>query len=276
MPKNHRRESGFALILAILALMLLTFLGLTLSATTSTELQIATNYRWSQQALYNAEAGLEAGKIILRGIPTDWSAILPPKRPSPWIAGSAPVCPGASGCSAPNADANLRNWELAGCDSWGGVGYGVILDDNAVSGSLIGGQAKNGPYQDVSNFRGQALNGGSFTLWVRRDMANVGAQLGDDPGLPPSNTVGTLVLTAEGTAPRVNADEPGSLARRAVRVLQVKLSRADALNSACDSAEGQQGGTAAGANFGACAPLGEGSLGAFGAGGGSQADNGVK
>ena len=62
-----------------MALMLLTFLGLTLAATTSTELQIATNYRWSQQALYNAEAGIEAGKIILRNIPSaiSWDTILP-------------------------------------------------------------------------------------------------------------------------------------------------------------------------------------------------------
>src|SRR5262249_9994972 len=36
-----RSDSGFALIVAILALMLLTFLGLTLAMTTSTELQIA-------------------------------------------------------------------------------------------------------------------------------------------------------------------------------------------------------------------------------------------
>jgi len=52
--QKRRSERGFALILAILSLMLLTFLGLTLATTTSTELQIATNYRWSQQALYNA------------------------------------------------------------------------------------------------------------------------------------------------------------------------------------------------------------------------------
>ena len=62
---KRRGERGFALILAILSLMLLTFLGLTLATTTSTELQIATNYRWSQQALYNAEAGLEAARIVL-------------------------------------------------------------------------------------------------------------------------------------------------------------------------------------------------------------------
>ena len=52
---EHNRAAvgpiGFALILAILA-HAPEFLGLTLATTTSTELQIATNYRWSQQARY--------------------------------------------------------------------------------------------------------------------------------------------------------------------------------------------------------------------------------
>ena len=51
MAERMRDERGFALIVALLALVLLTFLGLTMTLTTSTELQISTNYRWSQQAL---------------------------------------------------------------------------------------------------------------------------------------------------------------------------------------------------------------------------------
>src|SRR3972149_265724 len=77
-PPSH--QAGFALVLAMLALMLLTFLGLTLTMTTSTELQIATNYRWSQQAYYNAEAGIELGKRYLRQI--EWSVVLPTSRGS--------------------------------------------------------------------------------------------------------------------------------------------------------------------------------------------------
>src|SRR5437867_4139967 len=83
-------ESGFALILAILALMLLTTLGLALATITSTELQIATNYRWSQQALYNSEAGVEVGKIILRSVQPDWTAVLPNGRPATWIGNTSP------------------------------------------------------------------------------------------------------------------------------------------------------------------------------------------
>ena len=76
--RDRRHEGGFALILAILALMLLTFLGLTLATSTSTELRIATNYRWNTQALYNAEAGIEAGKRALQNL--SWLQILPAKR----------------------------------------------------------------------------------------------------------------------------------------------------------------------------------------------------
>ena len=85
--EGRRGERGFALVLAILSLMLLTFLGLTMATTTSTELQIATNYRWSQQALYNAEAGLEAARIVLSNVAdvtTQWRRSCPPARTTWW------------------------------------------------------------------------------------------------------------------------------------------------------------------------------------------------
>ena len=131
-------ESGFALILAILALMLLTFLGLTLATTTSTELQIATNYRWSQQALYNAEAGVEAAKFILKTV--NWGNALPDPRevagvavtwngstaPFPSLPGGGAVAPHSRNDEWGNPNRNFENWE---CDAKGnGMGYGVVLD----------------------------------------------------------------------------------------------------------------------------------------------------
>ena len=124
-----RGERGFALILAILSLMLLTFLGLTLATTTSTELQIATNYRWSQQALYNAEAGLEAARIVLSNnadINQKWLNILPQPRvdgggtPLWWDEGSAP--------GPVETRYTGRDFDNMTCDTRGGVGYGLVLD----------------------------------------------------------------------------------------------------------------------------------------------------
>ena len=92
---------------------------LTLATTTSTELQIATNYRWSQQAFYNAEAGIEAAKRALAT--ADWSVVLPAPRTTPTWLGN--VNPGA-----PMGTATARNFENWACDQRGnGAGYGRVL-----------------------------------------------------------------------------------------------------------------------------------------------------
>src|SRR5438105_902048 len=75
------RESGFALIMSLLALLLLSFLGLTLALTTSTEGQIASNYTNARAAYFNALAGAEVAKSIL-GANMDWNVILPKQRRS--------------------------------------------------------------------------------------------------------------------------------------------------------------------------------------------------
>ena len=170
-------ERGMALILAILALMLLTFMGMTLATMTSTELQIATNYRWSQQALYNAEAGLEYGKAILRN--ANWSLILPAPRegggvgctnasnatfkcwrPLTIVNPTPPIEPPPYARPDPHGNPT-RNFENSNCDKYGGgMGYGVVLDD---------GGGNPAPYQNVTTAgAGIAALNGSFTLWVRR------------------------------------------------------------------------------------------------------------
>jgi PilX N-terminal len=247
-------EAGFALILAILALMLLTFLGLTLAATTSTELQIATNYRWSQQALYNAEAGLEAAKIVLSRVAdsaTYWDGVLgvartPANGVPVWVAGAPP---------APGPAVNARDYLHAGCQGdRGGVGYGRVLTEVGV------------PYQDVSNFMGQPLNG-AFTVWVRRALSidNKGQYQDDIDG-------STLVVTAEGTAPYTGAAAGNAFVRanQAVRVLEVRYSlELSESGDACNDRQSAQVGQGpAGDNFNPCAilsPDGSSMANAFGA-----------
>lgn len=253
--RSRRGEDGFALVLALLALMLLTFLGLTLATTTSTELQIATNYRWSQQALYNAEAGMEAAKVYLRNVPGSWVGVLPPARGGvswDWNDGNAavPATP-ALPAGLPAADAQgraLRNWENSPCDARGGtVGYGVVMHDP-------GAAPVRGPFQYVTSTLGQTLNG-SFTLWVRRDVAvdPLTGQVRDDPN---DNAV---ILTVEGVAPYTDAQMSGTLGRRnaAVRTLEVVLLRA-ASNETCESYRAQAGGAVSGAGFWNCVLVGQG------------------
>src|SRR2546426_1367922 len=236
-------ESGFALILAILALMLLTTLGLALATITSTELQIATNYRWSQQALYNAEAGVEVGKIILRSVQPDWTAVLPGARGGTWNGTTNPsVSGGGATALYSRADSwgnTSRNFESWNCDQKGnGMGYGVVLDDGGA----------NAPYQYVSTAIGRNLNG-AFTLWVRRPLDfRPDAQL-DDYSADNSN----MVLLAEGIAPFTggNITSTFGTTNRAVQLIEVSLSRAvTTVSGNCGSRSGQVGGGALGAGFG--------------------------
>jgi hypothetical protein len=258
---RRRGDEGFALILALLALMLLTFLGLTLATTTSTELQIATNYRWSQQALYNAEAGLEAGKVYLRNVPGNWGAILPVARTVPWTA-AVPNVPanyptGPAGLATVDSLGRaLRHWENRDCDQRGaGAGYGVVLNDPGATPS-------RGPFQYVTTTLGQSLNG-SFTLWARRDVS-----LTDNGNIVDNTSNTVLVLTAEGVAPYLGSQMGTAIGRRnaAVRVLEVTVSRATGVDT-CESYRGQSGGGVSGSGFWNCGVMGGGTGGCAAAAG---------
>jgi hypothetical protein len=253
-------ERGFALILAILSLMLLTFLGLTLAATTSTELQIATNYRWSQQAFYNAEAGLEAARIVLSNVAdtaTQWRDQLPAERGGPWVPGSAP----------PPAETPAgRDFYRSDCDDRGGMGYGRVVDDGAIR------------YENVDTFQGEALHG-AFTIWIRRPLRVTNAgEYSDD------TRNDALVVVAEGVAPFIGPGDAFTRARQAVRVLETRFSLAlgtEGEPCGLGKMQGQEGGSPMGENFNPCAnvtPGAGGTLeGAFGgAGAGLLTSTGVQ
>jgi hypothetical protein len=232
-------ERGFALVLAILSLMLLTFLGLTMATTTSTELQIATNYRWSQQALYNAEAGLEAARIVLSrnaDETQEWAPLLPQRRTSPVDKWAPPLA--APPWLETEAGRDFDHWE---CDDRGGVGYGLVLTEG------VGGTR----YENQSVFDGHALNG-AFTIWVRRPLPVDNAGLYSDD--PEDNRA---VIVAEGVAPYTGAGDAFTRSRQAVRVLETRVTLVLAPEDPCLGAyAGQEGGSPFGENFyGGCAPV---------------------
>ena len=257
-------EEGFALILALLALLLLTFLGLTLAVTTSTELQIASNYRWSEQARTIAEAGVEAGKIVLREAPA-WDTILPPARTARWDGTAAPAAPGTPRTGS--AGFVLRDFENAECDVKGnGMGKGLILTS---AGEDL---------QYISQFRGLALNG-AFTLWVRRpllvepngDYTDWGQEIpGSTPHIDASSD--NLILVAEGTAPFRSAADLSAAAggigahvarAKAVYTIEVALSRTPPVPNNCQTSRtGQAGHGSGNTGFAGCEPLAADAMGA--------------
>lgn len=252
--RARRGQQGFALILALMALVLLTTLGLTLAASTSTELKIATNYRWNQQAYYNAQAGLEVGKRFLRdseasawATSTDgsWSHILWTARGDADSDGvvDAFTVPGTFTLRVgPNGETN-RSWELADCDtgqfSGNGAGLGWVLDDTS----------QPHPFQNSSQILGRTLNG-TFTLWVRRPVitdADSGGRTEDPDDF-------TLILTAEGTAPYGQAETSEyAMVNRAVRYLEIQISKTNTDGAGeCGSRASQAGSGGGGTGFDQC------------------------
>ena len=81
-----RREDGIALIVALMAMMLMTALGVALILTTSTETMITANFRNGQEALYAADAALERAMDDILTVP-DWNNLLNGTTQSAFIDG---------------------------------------------------------------------------------------------------------------------------------------------------------------------------------------------
>ncbi len=253
--RTNSRESGFALILALLALVLLTTMGLALANSTSVELQISSNHRWSESARYNAEAGLEYGRNLLMASPV-WASILPIARPQGSVPDWLPTAWDGATKTSETGTANLsratRNFENWQCDKRGyGMGYGVVYDDGSAAG----------PEEYRSQIGGATLNG-AFTLWVRRPVMwsggnGVGTTLQDYPADD------VIILVSEGVAPYTGANNANafSASNRAVYTIETLLSFGGGAGgpiidqASCNTRQGQAGGSASGGNSAGCVSL---------------------
>lgn len=70
-----RGDRGAALVIALMAIVLMSALGLALVLTTTTEVVIGANYRTAQEARYAADAGVERALVDLMTLP-DWNPVL--------------------------------------------------------------------------------------------------------------------------------------------------------------------------------------------------------
>ena len=247
---SHRAsaQSGFALILSLLALVLLTTMGLALSGNAGTELQIASNHRFREAARYNAEAGIEYGKSILKG--ANWGTILPPARlPGPvpdWDPKNAwnPVAQGAPTGAPPGPNPATRNFENWKCDTRGyGMGYGVVIMN---PGTGLPEQY----HQNIPGVGGVTLNG-AFTLWVRRPV-RWNAGLGTGTLMEDYPNTDVLILVSEGVAPF-----PGAAPGNSVYTIETLITGAGGAGGTgwdyqCSNRSGQVGGSAQGGNSASC------------------------
>ena len=75
-----------AIIVALMAMLLMSALGTAVILTTSVETLIAANFRSAQEGLYAADAALELAIADLDALP-DWNAVLDGQRPSAFVDG---------------------------------------------------------------------------------------------------------------------------------------------------------------------------------------------
>jgi hypothetical protein len=226
------KQEGSAFVISVLVLFILSVLGMALMLTTTTEKDIAVNYRWGEQAFFNADAALEYGKNILAAYlmeSNDFAAILPPPRLDVRVAdSSAPwgdalpeaVCdPTSPGCRDYQYFADRCPPSGADCVR---VYIGRVLRRSDGTLAQYDFRAPGGAVAGDLNGDGTADLEGTTTLWVRRPVVGV-----QDYGAPspdfPSGFNDRVILTAEGTAP--GAMGPGAGRPVSVRRLEMTVRR---------------------------------------------------
>ncbi len=223
------RDEGSAFVISILVLFILTVLGFALMLTTFTEKDIAMNYRWGEQAFFNADAALEYGKNVVAAHLLnngDFESLLPPARndvtvpnsSAPW-GDARPVDPAA--CADP-ATVGCRDYQyyVDRCQPDGTgpcvriyIGRVLTRPDGTLAqydfrqaGASVSGDLDGDGSADLE---------GSITIWARRPVVG-DRDYGAPTPLDPLGRHDRVILTAEGTAPGAmgaGAGRPVSLRR---------------------------------------------------------------
>jgi len=197
--RTPQSEAGSALVIAILVLFVLSVLGLAITLMASVESDLSANYRWSEMAYFNAEAGLEYGKNVLAGYAStqgDFRQVLPPARGAAQMAQP----PEALTCQPQNPGCRDYQYSLQNGNTV--VYIGRVLRDQSAR-LLQFDFRRPGQQNDLGggdlNGDGSADLPGTITLWVRRPIRD-GVDVGQN---------NQAVLTSEGTAPNYESPQTG-------------------------------------------------------------------
>lgn len=174
-------EQGTALVIALMAVLLLTALGAAVVMVTNTETNISANYKNSQEALYAADAAVERVVQDLLMVPR-WNDILDGTSQSAFVDGSMSVSkslPGGGVIKLDTATVQLQGDSDASA-TWGAnnpqwrlFAWGPIAD-------MLPGDAIDSPMY--------------VAVWIADDPAEA-------DGNPAADTNGTLTLHAEAFGP---------------------------------------------------------------------------
>jgi len=178
----RRREGGAVLLIVLLVMMTLLCMGVTSVWLTGGNLQMSASMNLRSQTLYCAQAGVERAKAFLNTAPAS--------GPNAFLTGLL----GGTGRSQDNVPTAL---DTSGQPN----GIGAVLIDGT-------GALEAVPYPPSSFARTSTSNGmptattmGSYTVWIRNDLAEI------RQGLHVTDNNGSVVVRAQCVAPdgRTNA-----------------------------------------------------------------------
>ncbi len=227
---RRKRNEGSAFVISILVLFVLTVLGLALMLTTTTEKEIDINYRWGEQAFFNADAALEYGKNVLASyalVNGNFQALLPPPRgpgqcdvSNPDVVWGGAHPEGGAPCNPATAGCRDYQYYIDRCDAVDctRVYIGRVLRRPDNSPVMYDFRAPAGTPGDLDGDGARDLDG-TFTVWVRRPLqgnADYGAA-----GTSSADLNDRVILTAEGTAP--NAQGAGTGRATSLRRLEMSI-----------------------------------------------------
>jgi hypothetical protein len=182
-----KREEGTALIIALMATMLLTALGMTLVLTSNTETMISANYRNSQEALYAADAAVERVVQDLLMIPR-WNDILAAGSPSQLAYTRSGFIDTSTSVTIPNSAQSI-NLVTATQNLQSSTDTLNLWGPNNPAWRLFA----YGRMQDI--LPGNAIDSSMYlAVWIADDPA-------DNDSNPSADTNGTLTLHAEAYGP---------------------------------------------------------------------------
>jgi hypothetical protein len=212
MTTRLQREDGMAVVVALMAMMLMTALGMSLVLTTSSETMIAGNFRTGGEALYAADAILERSMDDLLTIP-DWNKLLDGSLQSGFIDGlpsgerslpdgtkldlsqvlSFANCDKPTTCSGPDMDAYTeeRPWGVNN-PRWQLFAYGNVTD-------LLPTGTINSPFYVVVMIGDDPSENDNTPLIDGGPPAEPGGQQGQGQ---PNKGTGVIALRAEAFGPR--------------------------------------------------------------------------
>lgn len=210
---RQSRQSGSAFVISILVMFVLTVLGMALMLTTTTEVDIATNYRWGEMAFFHAEAGLEYAKNVLgeyRGRRKDGNLeyALPKARPKGKMANDPELGPLQTTASRDNqyslpypGDPSVRvvvGKVLFDRVKGRHLQYDYFNPTQGLGGGQISGIGGIGQQDDIQ---------GTATIWVRRPIVPIPPSAGG--GLQDNPLHDEVIITSEGTAPNYETAATG-------------------------------------------------------------------